>query len=171
MFARIILEGGARRFQIVAEMAVEFRAKTAMFADKLGQRRNGFKAGIFFKACALEAFIVVNRPFLRIRNRRGGKHGARLTPDMGFAAGGVDPAPVQNVVIVSREAGHIDAAIIPLGCFAASPGRRFKGCGVRRCGHGISLLLRPVTHFPGRRGWAVRGRQAPGMRARAQGFW
>ena len=72
MFARIILEGGARRFQIVAEMAVEFRAKTAMFADKLGQRRNGFKAGIFFKACALEAFIVVNRPFLRIRNRRGG---------------------------------------------------------------------------------------------------
>lgn len=37
VFACIIVEGSARLFKVVAEMAVEFRAKAAMFLNEIGK--------------------------------------------------------------------------------------------------------------------------------------
>ena len=68
--ACIIVEGRLGLLKVIAKMAMDQRAEPAMFGDELGQIADRLEARIFRDVRAFEAFIIMDRPFLGVRQRR-----------------------------------------------------------------------------------------------------
>src|SRR3546814_4130217 len=57
---------------------------------------------IFLDACAFKTFMVMNGPFFRAGNGRGKEHVPNTLANVLVAFGCVDPAAMQDAVVVGR---------------------------------------------------------------------
>lgn len=66
--ARVLLERRLRLLQVTTEMVENLGAKRAVLDDEKRQRMRFFDAGILLEPRALETLVVVDCPFLGVRN-------------------------------------------------------------------------------------------------------